>query len=203
MAGKTVEESKRAKLYNTIMEVLEEKYVELSVEKFVSTEDFKNNMAQIQCSFSETQGDKKRIEKLECSGRGLIDATFEGLLDHYSQDYKSLKNIAFVEFAIKPDFKTSETSGSDASVEVIIEFLNSSKKIMTFRKTSRSILSASVECVFAAMEFYINSELAFRRLKFLISDAKKRSRGDLLSLYRYQIASIVSVTSYEDVVRSK
>jgi len=200
MAGKTVEENKRAKLYGIIKEVLGIGYVKLFAEKLVSTENIKDNIAQIKCSFYETCNKKKSVKKLNSTGRGLIDALFGGLLEHYSESYRSLKNITFVGFAIKPDFETSETSGSDASVEVVIEFLNSSRKIMTFRSKNRSVVSASVESIFAAIEFYINSELAFRRLKFLILDAKERDRGDLLSLYKYQISAIVSVTSYEGVL---
>jgi hypothetical protein len=70
---------------------------------------------------------------------------------------------------------------------------------MTFRDKNRSIASAAVRAIFKTIEFYINSELAFKKLKFLISDAESRSRGDLLGLYRYQISAIVSVTSYEGV----
>ncbi len=199
MAGKTVEESKRAKLYNVIKEVLGSEYKELSVSEFTTVEDFKENTSKISCSFSETSSDKVEEKNIAFVGRGLIDALFNALIECYSRDYKSLKNITFVGFDVKPDFKTSKNSGSDASIEVLLEFLNSSKRTMPFRSENRSVASASVRAIFSAVEFYINSELAFKKLRFLISDAEKRSRGDLLSLYRYQIAAIVYVTSYERV----
>ena len=167
--------------------------------KFTTIEDFNEKTSKISCSFSEASNENVEEKNITFIGRGLIDALFNALIEHYSKDYESLKSITFVGFAANPDFKTSKNSGSDASIDVSLEFLNSSKKTMTFRSQNRSVASASVRAIFSAIEFYINSENAFKRLKFLISDADDRRRGDLLSLYRYQIAAIVSVTSYEDV----
>ena len=199
MAGKTVEESKRTKLYSVVREVLGNEYTELTVSSFTATEDFRESTSTINCSFLQASNEKKQEKSIDFTGRGTVDALFNGLIRHYSEDFKSLKNITFVGFDVKPDFKTTKNSDSDASIEVVLEFFNSSKKVMTFRDKNRSIASAAVRAIFKTIEFYINSELAFKKLKFLISDAESRSRGDLLALYRYQISAIVSVTSYEGV----
>ena len=80
MAGKTVEESKRAKLYNIIREVLGREYTELAVSKFTTIEDFNEKTSKISCSFSEASNENVEEKNITFIGRGLIDALFNALL---------------------------------------------------------------------------------------------------------------------------
>ena len=70
---------------------------------------------------------------------------------------------------------------------------------MSFRHVGKSFVAASVIALTKAIEFYINSEKAFKKLKFLISDAEKRNRSDIKQGYVSKISAIVKVTSYEEV----
>lgn len=196
MARKTVEEAKRTELYQTIKDILKEEYLALNLKKVTIEEEVGKNTSKISCKFSENGG---RAVTLRSEGCGVLDAIFNGLLTHYSVGYPSLVNITFEAFDATPDFRKKKSSGSDAEIVVEIQFTNSSNTIMTFRNSGRSFVSAAVQGVFSAMEFYINSEKAFRKLKFLIQDAKQRGRADIRARYVSQISTIVKVTSYEDV----
>ena len=60
MAGKTVEESKRTKLYSVVREVLGNEYTELTVSSFTATEDFRESTSTINCSFLQASNEKKQ-----------------------------------------------------------------------------------------------------------------------------------------------
>jgi len=193
----TVEESKRDDLYKIIKKTLKKEYLDLTVKKIALSEDFRKGTSQVNCSFSENGG---RAINLKSSGCGMVDASFNALLEYYSDNYPSLENIAFEGISVLPDWRTrAGLSGSDAEIEVEIKFTNSSNSIMTFRNKGKSFVSATVLGVFNAIEFYINAENAFKKLKYLISDAKNRNRNDIAQKYLSTISRVVNVTSYEKV----
>jgi len=197
MALKTLEEVKRAKPKNVIKEILKKDRVKFSIDNVTFNEDFVNNLSSVYCKFTETINNKHKIHNLECKGVGVVDAIYNCMINNYLSQYSSLQNIVFESFKVKPDFSDTRDSGSSANIEVIISFSNCSKKTVSFRSSKRSIVSAAVQAVFNALEFYINSELTFKRLQFLLKDAKERNRGDLISRYEYHLSTMVSVTSYE------
>ncbi len=199
---KTVEEAKRKELYNVIQNVLGQSYTKLRLSKIKIEENYDEGSASqssIVGTVEEQQGDSSKKIQLKCSGNGIVDAMFSGMLSHYSEDYPSIKNISFEGFQVVPNFSDKSASGSEAEVQVMIRLTNSSNRVMTFRHTGGSFVAASVIALTNAMEFYINSEKAFRRLKFLISDAEKRNRSDIKQSYVSKISTIVKVTSYEEV----
>ena len=52
-----------------------------------------------------------------------------------------------------------------------------------------------------AIEFYVNSELLFKRLKYLLDDAESRGRHDVASDFKYALTKVVEVTSYQSIVQ--
>jgi len=200
--AKTVEEAKRKELYQIIHDVLGQKYINLKFTKISIKEDYEDcddSESSICGTIEECQDKSCEEVSLHCSGNGIVDAIFSGMLDHYSEDYPSIRNISFEDFEVRPNFSNKSRSGSDAEVQVIIRLSNSSNRIMTFRHVGKSFVASSVIALTKAMEFYINSEQAFKKLKFLISDAEKRNRSDIRQGYISKISAIVKVTSYENV----
>ncbi len=197
---KTVEEAKRRELYEVIKEVLGDDYIYLKFTKINIEECYESEgNSRIRGDLQETQDGVVTVASLDSYGCGVLDAVFNGILDHYLEDYPSLGNVSFVGFGVSPNFSTKKTSGADAEVEVTMQLSNSSNSIMTFRNTGKSFVRASVFGLAQAMEFYINSEKAFRQLRFLIEDASKRNRGDVKQGYVSKISKIVKVTSYENI----
>lgn len=192
----TVEEARREQIYKLIDKVLPEDSLKISVDNISVKEVFAEDATQIICTFRENDTE---IQEISAQGCGVLDALFESLLKHYSGEYTSLDNISFRGFDARPDFGETNTSGADAEIEVSICFRNFSKTPMTFRNKGKSFLRASVQGVFNAIEFYINCEKCFKRLKFLIDEANSRGRADLAQGYISDISAIVKVTSYENI----
>jgi hypothetical protein len=193
----TVEESKREDLYAIIKKTLKKEYIGLKVKKIALLEDFKRDTSQVNCSFSENGG---KAINLKSNGCGMVDALFNALLEYYSDNYPSLKGITFEGISILPDWRTrAGLSGSDAEIEVEIKFTNSSNSVMTFRNKGKSFVTTTALGILDAIEFYINSEKAFKKLKFLIDDAQMRKRWDISQQYTSSISAIVGVTSYEEL----
>ena len=56
-----------------------------------------------------------------------------------------------------------------------------------------------VSVLVSAIEFYINCELLFKRMKFLLEDAESRGRHDVASRYKYVLSKVVEVTNYQTI----
>lgn len=197
MIRTTVEELKRAEIYKVIKSTLEEEYIKLQVNKITFSEDCIDNILKVDCKFFESGGSK--IKTLKSTGVGLVDALFVGLLKHYGKRFPSINSVSFEGFEVLPDFSRKIKSGSDSPVDVAIKLSNSCNSIMTFRTSGRSFVSACALGVFRAIEFYINAEKAFKKLKTLIKEAQSRNRFDISQEYVSKISTIVKVTSYEQV----
>ena len=144
------------------------------------------------CSFLE--GTSKR--KIDSSGTGFVDALFRGLLSVYVDTFKSLANIRFTSFGLHASLKPEHgAAGSDAEATVLLETSANSddSTVMAFRKTGKSINVAAAKVVFEAIQFYINCELVYKKLKFLVLDAKSRDRNDVAAAYTSQLVDIVNI----------
>jgi|ETNvirenome_2_60_1030617.scaffolds.fasta_scaffold00050_52 hypothetical protein len=197
MSLKTTEEVKRLKPKKVIKEILNEEQLLFSIDNVTFNEDFISGTTSVYCKFKEAIKEQSTTHNLECRGVGVIDAVYNCMINKYQEEYPSLKNIVFENFKVKPDFTGADKSGSDANIEVEISFSNCSKRSVSFRSSKPSIVSAAVQAIFNAVEFYINSELSFKKLQLLLKDAESRHRGDLASRYKYLLSTMVSVTSYE------
>jgi len=132
-------------------------------------------------------------------GHGIMDALWGSLLHHYRERHPSLGSITFEGFGVFPDWGTKTASGSDAEVEVEIKFRNSMNNMVAFSSKGRSFVRCSVGALFEAMEFYINAEKCFRKLKSLIAESRSRNRSDVTQKYISKISTIVRITSYEEI----
>lgn len=204
MSIRTLEEVHRAGMVKIIDEVLGKDKISLNLDRFTFFYDEEKKLNFIKASWHQVEADKKSkpAYEVESHGDGAVDALWNLLTGHYSAKYKTIKDIKFKNFYVKPFFKKSKGSGADAKVEVVMEFKTSTKNNVTFRDTSKSFVLSVAKIIFSAIEFYINGELAFKRLKFLLKEARDRNRGDLVSDYSYKMAAIVDATSYIEVARS-
>lgn len=80
-----------------------------------------------------------------------------------------------------------------------LEFENASKNKTLFESKTSSIGLTAINVLSKAMQFYINCEILFKRVKFLLEDAKSRNRSDIASRYQYVLTKVVEVTNYKDV----
>lgn len=134
-------------------------------------------------------------------GTGQIDAIFNALKSHYSEEYQSLNSIELSDLSVRLDRRTGRHHNkADAVCQVSLEVLNSWGTHFKFSNSSRSLTVASALTVAAAVEFFINSERAFVFLHRALTDAKERNRQDLVQRYTQELSTIVENTSYADTI---
>ncbi len=181
-----------------IWRALGDDYIELAIHKLELTEDIDEEHSQLVLTVRDRD---RELAIIEGAGCGLIDALWTGLVARFSVEYESLKTIALASFevAARLDTKT-QTDGTDAVCEVVLNVKNSDGVSFTFSDESRSIAASSARSVLAAIEYFINAERAFVVLSSSLQDARERNRSDLITRFTRELAEVVKSTSYASVI---
>ena len=194
---KTDSEDRRERVGEIIKDLLGKDYISLKLIELQIKEDAIEEKTEIVCKF--LFGKKKLT--IKGTGKGPVDALFNALVDSFSDEYCSLKNLHFTRFSIEADIeKHLRYSKTDAVVEATLEIDNGCENLL-FRGKSSSISTVSAKVVLAATEHFINAEKCVIVLYNSIQSAKKRSRGDMMNIYTQQLAEIVKNVSYENVIQ--
>jgi hypothetical protein len=181
-----------------IKRVLGKDYIELHLDKLVVDEDADETRSKVHLQLSDTNGAKLEVDG---DGVGLVDATFNALLERYGVEYQSLKSIELAKFAVSAKMDTKkEKAGVDSMGRVTLGVLNSEGKLFEFHDESRSISRSSARAVLAAVEYFVNAERAFITLHRARMDAKERRRDDLVTRYTRELAEVVKSTSFTEVI---
>ena len=140
-------------------------------------------------------------EKITISGTGvgLVDAGFNALLGHYNESYRSLNTITLSDLYFQVDHKSSAGLSLKSKTKMKLEFRNDMKDKTCFSERTTSMGFTGVSVLIKAFEFYMNCELLFKRLKFLISEAENRGRSDVAAKYKYELSKVVEVTNYQTI----
>lgn len=187
--------SRRSAIRDMILDTLGDDYLNLSLTKLDISENIETKNTLISYKF--ISGDQEvSIENV--SGMGATDAFFKSVVDHY-KDLSSIRSLQLKSFDVKADLLRSEV-GTDAKVSVKTEFCNG-YQCATFMATDYSISAACCKCILNSIEYFLNSESAFKKMKLIIEDAKNRNRSDIVSKYEYRLASLVNsnIAEYEGV----
>lgn len=141
------------------------------------------------------------------SGDGPVDALYSALFSEQAVDCTSLKSLSVAEFYIFVDDadlrarRRAGQTGADAMVKTCLVIDNKAGALIPFRGERRSIILATLDVIFAALEFFTNSERAMRLLQTMVIDARKRNRVDLVVEYTYIMAELVKNAAYSEVLR--
>ena len=185
-----------------INKVLQKKVL-LKVKKFSLEENYKNNTSHIICVLDFQNGGVKKVE-IEASGKGIVDALFNAILNEYANKYISLKNIKLYDFIVKVQFnKSKKKFRTDAPVEIKIVLESLSKRKLYFKYNSNSLVKAAIGAICQAFTYLINAELAVLQLHKAIADARERQRMDLETTYTNQLVELVKVVSYHSTIEKE
>lgn len=186
-------------LTQLIAEVLDQDLVELSIASFKVFEAFDSGRVELSAQLHE----KRNAEDIELSSQGVgtVHAFFNGLLQHFSEAYPSLKSINFADFRVEGELATAETDNrSDSSCTAVLLVRTSEDEFFEFRYPSNSVTSASLGSVTRAVAFFINSERAFVQLHNALAYARSEHRQDSVQRYTEQLTRLVEATSYSAVI---
>lgn len=194
MAKRFIAEQRRLNLKKIIYSYVNEPFI-IEPIYINCTEDIREPITKTTCEYEEN----KIKKSVHFSGKSTIGGMFDKLVGVYCDDYPSLNTLEFVEYSTLPSFNPESKTNSDALVEVRVHISSDGKEAIPFRRFDHSVLRASIKCIFDCIQYYVNSEMCFKKLKFLIKEAQSRSRGDIAQKYISDISEIVKVTSYSDV----
>ncbi len=133
------------------------------------------------------------------TGVGIVDAGFNALIKHYGDKYRSLNTIALSDLYFQVDHSAGRELSLKSKTMMKIEFRNDMKDKTFFSENTTSMSFTGVSVLVKAFQFYMNCELLFKRLKFLIEEAENRSRSDVAAKYRYELSKVVEVTNYQSI----
>lgn len=195
---KTPEEEKQKEMMSIVRGVLAEDYWELSVDKLFIEEDLLERLTRVKCIVKLNE-ESLTIEEV---GRGPIDALFNGLKDGFKESYLSLNGLAFYSFSIEGDVGDSSPDAATA-VEAALSIASDSNYFpLIYRHKDASINRAAITAVLNAVEYYINSERAMKKLHARAADARERNRGDILNECILKMTPLLEGVSYSRVLDS-
>ena len=123
------------------------------------------------------------------------------MIQKFSKEYVSLKQVEFEDFLMRVNFKTARRRGTDSPVEIKLSLQTSRKQNIYFSAESRSMIVATISVIRKAFEYFINAEIAMLALQKNINNSMQRNRTDLSEKYTLQMAELVRIISYENVLR--
>ncbi|MFZ9889151.1 MAG: alpha-isopropylmalate synthase regulatory domain-containing protein, partial [Myxococcota bacterium] len=179
-------------------EVLGESYLHLRLERTAVDEDVAEGRVTVRSVLSRS-GTDEHIE-LEGSGVGLVDAFFDAVVGRFASEFPSLKTIKVSDFGLGSGFDSSHGRQSDAMALATLRIRNSQDNEFTFTARAVSVTSASLRTVLDALTFFLNSERAYVQLHAALADARQRRRSDLVERFRSQMGTLVTATSYSEVI---
>jgi hypothetical protein len=181
-------------------EVLGDNYVSFRVESLEMKEDFEAGKVSLSARLSRFGA--KDQNDIEGEGVGLVDAFFDGVMKAFSTEYPSLKTLAISDFSLSSGFDGVSGRRSDAVAMATLRIRNSEDIEYAFSRGSPSITRSSVRATLDALTFFINSERAYVQLHVALQDAKQRRRSDLVERFRAQMGTLVTATSYSEVIEN-
>jgi len=194
----TVEEAKRAHVREIIEETLRGQKLKLIPKTISCSDNIKSDYTAANFSFEEVIGENKRLVSLKkIKASGFVDCIFQGCLEEYSEQFRSLNNLTLTGFAVSPNFSYKKNNlGSDSTTEVVINMKIKGMETVEFVNRSKSVLTSTYQNVLSVFQFYVNCEKSFHKLRSLTLEADSRNRGDISSVYRHRLSFLTEVNEY-------
>jgi len=193
------EEALQSECLKIVHEILGARYICIFIKNFALIEDDETKTSHVKCTISFSNEWKDIF--IEGIGYGMVDALFNSMMKKFTKDFSSLSQLEFDDFAMQVKFKNLLATKTDAPVEIKIALKNKQDQRIYFSSEARSMVVAAISAIRKAFEYLINAERAFLHLQKDIENAAERNRVDLANTYTNQMATLVRILSYEEVVK--
>lgn len=181
-------------------EILGNAWIVIEIISLKVAENYETARAVLEAKLIQVADTKPSPKNIQGEGVGLVDACFDAMIRAYGGEYVSLDTISIVDFTVNAHVGHGSNRKSDAKVTAILRVKNADDHEYSFQCTTSSISHSSVAVVQESIAFFINAELAYKRLHFALKDAESRNRNDLVTRYQHQMTTLVHATSYEKLV---
>ncbi len=187
----------QSKMLELMREFLGEDLVRLRVDGYDLHEDFSREDTRMACTIRHVDG---HTDVIEGRGVGPIDAFFKGLIERMARDYPSLESLVIDKFVVVGKLGDGRGSQSDALASVTVGIRNSRGSHFEFVSESRSVTRSGIEATLRAAEYFMSSELAFKKAYKALQNARESKRPELVARYTDLMSQLVKNTSYSDVI---
>lgn len=188
---------KRETIEDLVKEILGDELVMFEADEIIIKESLKMDKTHITCDI-QYNGTGLKVDG---HGSGVVDALFNSISKALSKKYCSFEGIEFVDFLVSIDTNSrKKNSATDSYVRVDLEVRNSSKKIMHFAQESRSMISAAIKTTLAAIQYFLNCELAVIKTYEAIKKCEEHNVYQAKDKYVARMALLVENTSYEKTI---
>lgn len=193
---KTPSDLQREKLNDIVKKILKDEYISIQISGLTIKEKFGADTSDLICKYK--LSNEKQTQTLKASGRGMCDALYHGFITKMGKKHPSLNELRIIDFNLNAEGlkKYKMTPGTQAFVEAHLLIRGGNREGILFHGRSRSIITATIQVICAAIECFINSELAYLKLKKGYADAQRRNRQDLAEKYNLQMVELVNVNCY-------
>lgn len=203
---KTAEVSRQREMDVLIRRILGASYERVIVSNLQINEyDLDDLNGQTRVEFDLTVSGREFPCRVNVTGDGVVSCMFQGLVGTLGIRFNSLKRISLDKFSTR--VKSTTAAGGHAGIaadeRIAVEIAITCDTKLTpihFEHTSRSIARSAICVVIDAFEMFINAESAIIKLHDAIADYKRRNRNDLLQAASLEMAQLVQIMPYSDVI---
>jgi len=195
---KLPEDIHREKMVELIKKYVLDEYISLSLSGPLQIEeDVTSEKSTIQGLLVGSYGDYKRIVPLRGEGNGVLHAFHNSIKTKLENRYCFAEDLEMEEFRIETTHPQTRGATSSDRVRVTILARVGARKRIAFRHYSSSVLTSLLGCFLQACEYFINTERAIRKVKFLMENYKERGRADLVDKSLTDLAYLVEYSYYK------
>ncbi len=192
--------SKQQEMIGTMKEILQESYLHMSVRSYTVREDFEGEgECRISCALVHQDSGEEFV--LEGEGVGTIDAFFSAIKTRLADDYPSLHDVTFSQFEIRGLLSSDTRLTTQAEAEATVGVLNSEGREFVFKATESSVSRAGMQATLEAVEYFVNSERTFVKIKEVLEYYTSEGRSDLVQKYTRLMSEVVKNTSYSEIAQ--
>lgn len=183
-----------------VSDVLDGTQLKLQIDALEVQENCKTGEVTLRCELHDLHtGDKTALTG---NGVGVVDALVRGMLSAYGTTFVSLRHMRFTDFSVRGKHDPSQGNGADSLAEATLRVSNGSGQGVLFSHTSPSVARSALHVTLQSMAFFINCERAFVALHKALLRARQDKRPDSVQRYTQQLAVLVQLSSYNEVLEN-
>jgi len=192
---------KQAQMGSLMRDVLGESYVSLDLRGVDNDQRYSAEKFILVATLVDSRTGIERYVRGE--GLGVVGVAFNALVQALLDEYPSLESLQFHSFELEGFDETDQSSSSNESLpSAHLSVNNQVGHTFRFSASSRSVMTACIQVALLAVEYFINSEQAFYRIRGFLDEAKANDRPDLVDRYTHMLTQLVMNSLYSGLPKT-
>lgn len=188
-------------VHKVVSDALGEDLHVLSLVSLEMSEAPAERTASIRSKLLHRNGRDDNVIEVHGEGVGLLDAFITAVSHHFEPPFASLSGVSVADFSLKGVFQDGDVRRSAAGAEASVRLSNSEGHVYEFARRTPSMSHSAAQAILDGFAFFINAEVAYKRLRRALKDAQERRRQDLVDRYTHALGVVVRATSYAKIAK--